>query len=241
MMKGKKVLKMADTENKKDGIDTADQTGVGNDTNTTGEANAQNDTGSDNTGSGSENNSGNGEKSFTQKQVTSMMAKEKKQGRDAAYREMGIDPSDSKMVNMFKAFIQSQKTDEQKANEEAAAQAAKIAEAEQRAMVAEAKAEAMQLGVLPQYVDDAVTLALSKMSDDTDLKSIIGELKTKYPVWFDASNAGADGKNATGQKGTGASVNNSSDKGGKENKGMGARLAAQRKTANGANKKSFWS
>ena len=170
-----------------------------------------------------------------------MMAKEKRQGRDAAFKEMGIDPNDTKMVNMFKAFIQSQKTDEQKANEDAAAQAAKIAEAEQRAMVAEAKAEAMQLGVLPQYVDDAVTLALFKMSDDTDLKSIIGELKTKYPVWFDASNAGADGKNATGQKGTGASVNNSSDKGGKENKGIGARLAAQRQTANGANKKSFWS
>ena len=231
---------MADTENKKDGIDTADQTGVGNDTNTTGEANAQNDTRSD---AGSENTSGSGstEKTFTQKQVSSMMAKEKRQGRDAAFKEMGIDPNDSKMVNMFKAFIQSQKTDEQKANEEAAAQAAKIAEAEHRAMVAETKAEAMQLGVLPQYADDAVTLALSKMSDDTDLKSIIGELKTKYPVWFDASNAGADGKNATGQKGTGASVNNSSDKGGKENKGMGARLAAQRKAANGANKKSFWS
>lgn len=231
---------MADTENKKDGIDTADQTGVGNDINTTGEANAQNDTGSD---AGSENTSGSGstEKTFTQKQVSSMMAKEKRQGRDAAFKEMGIDPNDSKMVNMFKAFIQSQKTDEQKANEEAVAQAAKIAEAEHRAMVAEAKAEAMQLGILPQYADDAVTLALSKMSDDTDLKSIIGELKTKYPVWFDASNAGADGKNATGQKGTGASVNNSSDKGGKENKGMGARLAAQRKAANGANKKSFWS
>ena len=231
---------MADTENKKDGIDTADQTGVGNDTNTTGEANAQNDTGSD---AGSDNTSGSGstEKTFTQKQVSSMMAKEKRQGRDAAFKEMGIDPNDSKMIKMFKAFIQSQKTDEQKANEEAAAQAAKIADAEQRAMVAEAKAEAMQLGVLHQYVDDAVTLALSKMSDDTDLKSIIGELKTKYPVWFDASNAGADGKNATGQRGTGASVNNSSDKGGKENKGMGARLAAQRKTANGANKKSFWS
>lgn len=231
---------MADTENKKDGIDTADQTGVGNDTNTTGEANAQNDTGSD---AGSDNTSGSvsTEKTFTQKQVSSMMAKEKRQGRDAAFKEMGIDPNDSKMVKMFKAFIQNQKTDEQKANEEAAAQAAKIADAEQRALVAEAKAEAMQLGVLPQYADDAVTLALSKMSDDTDLKSIIGELKTKYPVWFDASNAGADGKNATGQKGTGASVNNSSDKGGKENKGMGARLAAQRKTANGANKKSFWS
>lgn len=231
---------MVETENEKDGIDTADQTGTGNDTNTTGEANTQNDTGSD---AGSDNTSGSGssEKTFTQKQVSSMMAKEKRQGRDAAFKEMGIDPNDSKMVNMFKAFIQSQKTDEQKANEEVAAQAAKIAEAEQRAMVAEAKAEAMQLGVLPQYADDAVTLALSKMSDDTDLKSIIGELKTKYPVWFDASNAGADGKNTIGQKGTGASINNSSDKGGKGNKGMGARLATQRKTANGANKKSFWS
>lgn len=230
---------MADTENKKDGIDTADQTGAGDNANTTGDANAKNDTGSDGNNGG--DNSGSGEKSFTQKQVSSMMAKEKKQGREAAYREMGIDPADTKMVSMFKAFIESQKTDEQKAAEEANQQAIKIAEAEHRAAVAEAKAEAMQLGVLPQFADDAVTLALSKMSDDTDLKSIIGELKTKYPVWFDASNADADGKNATGQKGTGASVK-ATDKsgGGSETKGMGARLAAQRKTKTDA-KKSFWS
>lgn len=238
IMKGKKVLKMGDTENKKDGIDAADQSGVGENTNTSGDANAQNDTGSGNEGSGSSNSSS--EKTFTQKQVSSMMAKEKKQGREAAFKEMGLDPTDSKMVSMFKAFIESQKTDEQKATEEAAANAAKIAEAEQRAMIAEAKAEAMQLGILPQYVDDAVSLAVTKMNDDTDLKTIIGEFKTKYSIWFENSNAGADGKNATGQKGTGASINNSSDKnGGNEKRGMGARLAAQRKTSTG--KKSFWS
>lgn len=232
------MLKMGEDENKKDGIDTADQTGAGNDTNTTGDANATNDTGSD-TGS---SDKGSSEKTFTQKQVNSMMSKEKKQGREAAYREMGLDPNDSKMVAMFKAFIDSQKTEEQKAAEVANQNAVKIAEAEQRALVAEAKAEAMQLGVQPQFADDAVTLALSKMSDDTDLKSIIGELKTKYPVWFEASTADADGKNATGQKGTGASVKTTGDKtGGKETKGMGARLAAQRKTQNGTNRKSFWS
>ena len=71
-----------------------------------------------------------------------MMTKEKKQGREAAYREMGIDPNDTKMVSMFKAFIESQKSDEQKANEAAAQNAAKIAEAERRANLAEAKAEA---------------------------------------------------------------------------------------------------
>lgn len=229
------------TDNKnKVGNGAADQTGVTDNGNTTGDANATNDTGSD-TGNKGGDSTDSGEKSFTQKQVSSMMAKEKKQGREAAYREMGIDPNDSKMVNMFKAFINSQKTDEQKANEEAAAQAAKVAEAEQRAMVAEAKAEAMQLGVLPQFADDAVTLALAKMDDNTDLKSIIGELKTKYPVWFDASAAGADSKNATGQKGTGASINiGTKDATGGENKGMGARLAAQRRTKTDP-KKSFWS
>lgn len=230
------------TDNKnKVGNGAADQTGVTDNGNTTGDANATNDTGSD-TGNKGGDSTDSGEKSFTQKQVSSMMAREKKQGRDAAYRELGIDPNDTKAVSMFKAFIEAQKTDEQKANEEAVAQAAKIAEAEHRAMVAEAKAEAMQLGVLPQFADDAVTLALAKMDDNnTDLKSIIGELKTKYPVWFDASAADADSKNATGQKGTGASINTGTkDATGGENKGMGARLAAQRRTKTDS-KKSFWS
>ena len=236
---------MGDTDNKnKVGNGTADQTGVTDNGNTTGDANATNDTGSDNGGNnnnGSDNNDNNNDKTFTQKQVSTMMAREKKQGRDAAYRELGIDPNDTKSVSMFKAFIEAQKTDEQKANEEAVAQAAKVAEAEHRAMVAEAKAEAMQLGVLPQFADDAVTLALAKMDDTTDLKSIIGELKTKYPVWFDSTAAGADGKNATGQKGTGASINTGTkDNAGGENKGMGARLAAQRRTQIDS-KKSFWS
>lgn len=227
---------MGDTENKKDGNDTADQSGVGDNTNTSGDANAQNETGSNNN-----NNSGNNdEKSFTQKQVSAMMAKEKKQGRESAYKEMGIDPNDSKMVSMFKAFIESQKTDEQRVSEEAAENAAKIAEAEHRAMVAEAKAEAMQLGVLPQYVDDVVDLAITKMNENTELKTIIGDFKTKYSIWFGDSAAEADNKNNVGQKGTGASVGNSADgNGGKDNKGMGARLAAQRKTSSG--KKSFWS
>lgn len=223
------------TENKnKDVIDNTDQNGT-----------EENGTSGNATNNNSDSGSTNTEKSFTQKQVSSMMAKEKKQGREAAYREMGIDPNDTAMVKMFKAFIDSQKSDEQKSIEEAAEQANKIAEAEHRAIVAEAKAEAMQLGILPQYVEDAVTLALSKATDDNDIKTVIGEFKTKYSIWF--NNAGSDnnsgngGNSSTGQKGTGASVNNNSSENGKDNKGLGARLAAQRKGVNGNNKKSFWS
>ena len=225
---------MDENDIKKDTIDGADQAGVSDGTNTTGEG-AGSDSGSNDNGSKPT------EKTFTQRQVSAMMSKEKKQGREAAYREMGIDPSDAKMVSMFKAFIESQKTDEQKANEIAAQQAAKIAEAEERAKIAEAKAEAMQLGILPQYADDAVILVLTK-SKDTDIKSVVEELKTKYPIWFNASDSGSDNNNSTGQKGTGSSVKNDNKGGsGNDNKGLGARLAAQRRTQNGANKKSFWS
>lgn len=183
------------------------------------------------------------ERSFTQAQVNRMMTREKNQGRAAAYKEMGIDPKDTKMVKMFQAFIESQKSDEQKAAEKDAEVRSKQAEAEQRALMAEAKAEAMMLGVKPQYVEDAVTLALSKMSDDTELKTILSELKEKYSLWFepddDSEKDSGKKQGKTGQKGTGASVKETgSKKGSKETSGMGARLAAQRKAA--SNKKSYW-
>lgn len=189
---------------------------------------------------GSKGNSG---KTFTQDQVTRMMTREKNQGRNAAYKELGIDPKDTKIASMLKAFIESQKTDEQKAAEKESENQTKMNEAEQRAMVAEAKAEAMMMGIKTQYVDDAVTLALAKMTEDSDIKTIIGEFKTKYPIWFGESSDDDKGdkdkeKGKTGKKGTGSSIKDS-DKGKKgEEKGLGARLAAQRKTGN--KKSSYW-
>lgn len=182
-------------------------------------------------------------KTFTQEQVNKMMTREKNQGRSAALKELGIDPKDSKMVAMVKALIESQKTDEQKAAEKDAENQTRMNEAEQRAQVAEAKAEAMMLGVKTQYVDDVVTLALAKMTEDSDLKTIIGEFKTKYSVWFgeseDDDKGGKDkGKGKTGQKGTGSSVKTSKEDKGKEEKGLGARLAAQRRGT--GKKSSYW-
>lgn len=193
---------------------------------------------------GGDDKGGKSGKTFTQEQVNKMMTREKNQGRSAALKELGIDPKDSKMVAMVKALIESQKTDEQKAAEKDAENQTKMNEAEQRAQVAEAKAEAMMLGVKTQYVDDVVTLALAKMTEDSDLKTIIGEFKTKYPVWFgeseDDDKGGKDkGKGKTGQKGTGSSVKTSKeDKGKGEEKGLGARLAAQRRGT--GKKSSYW-
>lgn len=184
------------------------------------------------------------EKTFTQKQVNQMMAREKKQGRSSVFQELGINPEDAKMLAMVKALVESTKTDEQKVQEQQAQASAKVAEAEQKAMIAEAKAEAMQFGVQPQFVEDVVTLAISKMSDNTDLKTILGELKTKYPVWFNEDGGdddkGGKGTQATGQKGTGSSIKGSDkNKGAGTQAGLGKRLAAQRRSGAGK-KSSFW-
>lgn len=181
-----------------------------------------------------------GVKTFTQDQVTRMMTKEKNQGRLAALKELGIDPKDTKAVNMVKALIESQKTDEQKEAEKASAEAAKVQEAEERAFTAEAKAEAMIMGVKSQYVDDVVALAKAKMTDDSDLKTIIGEFKMKYPIWFgEDSEDEKDDKSKTGKKGTGSSIKTKSkDADDKKDKGLGARLAAQRKSS--GKKSSYW-
>ena len=183
-------------------------------------------------------------KVFTQEQVTKISTREKNQGRASALKEMGIDPKDTKMIAMIKAFVDSQKTDDQRAAEQQAEAQKQNAENERRLAIAEAKAEAMMQGVKTQYVDDIVTLALAKVSDDSDLKTIIGEFKTKYPVWFGESeedeNDKDKGKGKTGQRGTGSSVksNDKDKKGDEKGKGIGARLAAQRKSGN--SKSSYW-
>ena len=180
-----------------------------------------------------------GGKTFTQEQVTRMMTKEKNQGRLAALKELGIDPKDTKAVNMVKVLIESQKTNEQKEAEKKSVEQAKVQEAEERAFTAEAKAEAMIMGVKSQYVDDVVALAKAKMADDSDLKTIIGEFKTKYPIWFGKDSGEEDDKSKTGKKGTGSSIKTGSkDADDKKDKNLGARLAAQRKS--NTTKSSYW-
>lgn len=178
------------------------------------------------------------EKTFTQEQVNRMMAREKNQGRAAAYKDLGIDPKDTRMIKMFQAFVESQKTDDQKNSEKAMEEAKKAAETEHRVLVAEAKAEAMILGVKSQYVEDAVALALSRMTDSADIKTVLTELKDKYSIWFAEEEDDKKQKSKTGQKGTGAAIKETNKNGTMENKGLGARLAAQRTSNN--KKSSFW-
>ena len=179
-------------------------------------------------------------KTFSQDDVTRMMTREKQQGRNAVFNELGIDPNDTKTIEMVKAVMAAQKQDE----EPPVAPSADLIEAQHRADVAEAKAEAMMLGAQPKFVDDIVTLATAKLqdSDETDFKTVISQIKEKYPVWFGEGGSDDDSKNSVGSRGTGSSIG--SNAGAKKDAGagelsLGQRLAASKKSSKPS--KSFWS
>lgn len=198
--------------------------------------------------SGSEDDANNGSsdgnqpagKTFSQDDVTRMMTREKQQGRNAVFNELGIDPNDTKTIEMVKAIMAAQKQDE----EPPVAPSADLIEAQHRADVAEAKAEAMMLGAQPKFVDDIVTLATAKLqdSDETDFKTVVSQIKEKYPVWFGEGGSDDDSKNSVGSRGTGSSIG--SNTGAKKDAGagelsLGQRLAASKKSSKPS--KSFWS
>lgn len=178
-------------------------------------------------------------KTFTQDEVNKLAAREKRQGVNSVYKQLGIDPKDKKAVAMFKAIVDSQKSEEQKRLENRNESDQKIAEAEKRAMEAETKAELMMAGVQSQYVEDAMTLVMARISEDQDVKTVISELKTKYSVWFkEAEEDGKKDESTKKKDGTGSSFSSKNNKGDKEDQSLGARLAAQRRVKN--NKKSYW-
>lgn len=182
-------------------------------------------------------------KSYTQRQLNRMMTREKNQGRNAALRELGIDPKDTKTITLLQSILKGTANDQQgeSANDQ------QLAEANQRALVAEIKAEAMKQSAQANFVDDIVTLVLGKLDseDESSVSTVVGEFKTKYPAWFgvgeDEEADKKDKEETAGQRGTGSSVRGNSSKSGDKDEAnsLGKRLAAQRKNQN-PSKKSFW-
>lgn len=166
------------------------------------------------------------EKTFTQKDVDSSAANAKK----AILKELGIKSSDDKLFKQFKAFAESQKTDDEKNQDKEK----ELEEANRRATIAESKVEAIRLGVKADCVDDMIALVQAKLSaGETDIAKLIGEFRTKYPEFFTDSDEEEKKKKGTGSSIKGKNVDKKED--GKP--GIGQRLAAMRKTAV---KQSYW-
>ena len=176
------------------------------------------------------------EKKFTQAEMTATAAKEKKQGRAAAFREMGFksEKEAKAQLEAFRKYQESQLTPEQKTAAQIQQANDDKSEAEKRAEAAENKLAAIQAGVKKDAVDDAVAIAMMKVEDGKSLEDVLGEMKTqpRYKGFFDGSD---DDDDKGGKGGTGISVRHKSSK--KDEDGIGKRLGQAQINGNGTTKK----
>lgn len=179
------------------------------------------------------------EKKFTQADMTATAAKEKKQGRAAAFREMGFksEKEAKAQLEAFRKYQESQLTPEQKTAAQIQQAKDDKSDAEKRAEAAENKLAAIQAGVKKDAVDDAVAIAMMKVEDGKSLEDVLGEMKTqpRYKGFFDGSDDDDDDDKG-GKGGTGTSVRHKSSK--KDEDGIGKRLGQAQVARNAMTKKS---
>ena len=174
-------------------------------------------------------NGGAGEKTYTQAQVNVMLANEKRQGKQAILRALGI-----KDVNEGKSKMQQQQqTNQQQLDEEnQAAQLLSNARqaqinAEVRAQAAERKLSVLKAGVRPEFVDDVVYIATGKATDAEDFEEVVTAMKATHSFYFVQDNNSSQNNN-----GTGGNTNFKKQQQQQEQAGaLGKRLAEQRMKA----------
>lgn len=188
------------------------------------------DEGSDDAGDseGVQGNQGTGNqsgKTFTQEDVNALLKKEKESAKKALLKELGVEDAKSAKEGLakYKEILEKDKTETQKAQDTANAAEKAKQEAEERALLAEAKVEVLSAGCKPEYLEDVITLALRKVSDDKDLAAVVKEMKeeSKYSAFFGGSDSDS------GDKGTGGGAGFKRKEGSDKKGGLGSRLGAQ--------------
>lgn len=179
-------------------------------------------------GEGGENNQGTGGqsgKTFTQEDVNRLLKAEKESAKKSLLKELGVADAKSAKEGLtkYKEILEKDKTETQKAQDTANAAEKAKQEAEKRALLAEAKVEVLSAGCKPEYLEDVITLAMTKVSDDKDLATVVKEMKegSKYSAFFGEFDGGS------GDKGTGGGSGFKRKEGSDKKGDLGSRLGAQ--------------
>lgn len=164
-------------------------------------------------------------KTFTQEDVNALLKKEKESAKKALLKELGVEDAKSAKDGLakYKEILEKDKTDAQKAQDTAAAEIKARETAEKRALLAEAKVEVLSAGCKPEYLDDVITLAMIKVTEDKDLAAVVKEMKedTKYSAFFGESDSGS------GDKGTGGGSGFKKKEGSGKKGDLGSRLGSK--------------
>lgn len=123
-------------------------------------------------------------KTFTQEDLNAVASREKKQGRAAVLRELGINPDDKGAIAHYKALIEQSQSNEERLNTQLQTEQTEKADALARAEIAELKLAAIQAGANPQFVDDLVMLAKSRVTETKTVQKVLEEMKTTHPMFY---------------------------------------------------------
>ena len=163
-------------------------------------------------------------KTYTQQQLNSMMANEKRTARNALLKELGFEVSDDQSyqttVTNIKKTLDAGKTQQQLDQEAKAKAEGEAKDANARAALAEMKVSALTAGVKPDRLDDMIILAQAKIAQGQKADQAFTDLKKNYPDAFGIESSG----------GTGSHVN-PANKTGNDGENRGTRLAKQNKTS----------
>lgn len=94
-------------------------------------------------------------------------------------KEIGVEDKDALkgIIEKAKEEEDKNKTDLQKANDSLTEATKQLAEERKARLVAEAKVSAMQLGAKPELVEDLVIIAMTKVTKEKDINTVISEMK----------------------------------------------------------------
>ena len=144
-------------------------------------------------GDGTGGEGGTQTKTFTQEEVNRMLANEKRQGRQAALKALGLDPNDKDAEKKAKAILDTQKTQAEKDAEALTTEKNARAEAEAKALAAERKLAVLTTGCKAEFVEEVFALASAKVNDSTDFEAALKAVKEKCPAFFEGDGGGDPG------------------------------------------------
>lgn len=156
-------------------------------------------------------------KTFTQEEVNTMMAAEKRQGKNSVLKELGLNPEDKDALKNLKTLLEGQKTDTQRLTDNLNAETEAKSAAEARALIAERKLMVLTSGCLPDFVEEVTALATAKTSDAVPFETALKQVREKCAAFF--------GEQGNGGSGTGQGQGHKRTPGNGGAGGLGARLA----------------
>lgn len=195
--------------------------------------NGGSDQGSDNNDANHGADENHGSKTFTQEQVSGMMAKEKNEGKRSILKSLGFKSEEDakEAIKKYNEYLEAQKTEAEKQQEALNKANSEKDDALNRAKVAENKIACFNAGINPDCIDDVLAIASTKVTDEKDLDTVLKEMKEdkKYESFFGSGNSSNHGT------GSNAGHSNSGSDGNGEDY---AKKLAEKYKVNSANKKS---